>query len=54
MSFDPPRPQLTPEEMCAELIAAGYIKVRGTVWRSPGGCYYRGPYEAWRHMRGIK
>lgn len=36
--------------MVADLVAAGWVSVRGNVWRSPLGYLYRGPFGAWRVM----
>ncbi len=39
----------TIEEMVADLEAAGWKRVRtGTVWESPRGGFYRGPFGAWK------
>ena len=34
-----------------ELAEAGWEHVRGTIWRSPDGALYRGPYGAWKAMK---
>jgi hypothetical protein len=34
-----------------ELIAAGWIEERHTVWRDPNGRLWRGPFGAWREMK---
>lgn len=55
MSYDAARPlPNTPEEWIAQLLKAGWKQVRSTVFKSPSGQYYRGPYGAWCHMKGIK
>lgn len=55
MSYDAARPlPNTPEEQIAQLVKAGWKQVRSTVFKSPSGQYYRGPYGAWCHMKGIK
>lgn len=33
-----------------ELLAAGWIEESATLWRSPRGHLYRGPYGAWREL----
>ncbi len=38
----------TIEEMITELEAAGWTKHSATVWLSPRGGYYRGPFGAWK------
>lgn len=39
-----------------ELTAAGWVTLghSRTVWKSPDGRYYRGPFGAWRVMHGAK
>lgn len=34
----------------AELEAAGWRKILSTVWKSPSGHLFRGPYGAWCEM----
>jgi hypothetical protein len=34
-----------------ELEAAGWKKVLSTLWKSPSGALFRGPYHAWELMR---
>ena len=41
----------SPEEMIADLAAAGWERVKTTIWRSPAGSLFRGPYGAWKVMR---
>jgi hypothetical protein len=38
------------EQMVEDLKQAGWIAVRSTVWLSPRGERYRGPYGAWWAM----
>ena len=33
-----------------ELTEAGWTKVLSTVWKSPSGHMFRGPYKAWELM----
>jgi hypothetical protein len=40
-----------PHVWIKELQEAGWVKLKHTVWQSPEGGYYRGPYEAWRIMK---
>lgn len=35
-----------------ELFNSGWSKVSSTVWVSPSGQCFRGPYLAWRVMKG--
>ncbi len=35
----------------AELKAAGWVRHHRTLWRSPEGLFYLGPYKAWQVMR---
>jgi hypothetical protein len=44
----------TPEEMVGQLLAAGWKRWRRmpTVWQAPWGALFRGPYQAWRIMKG--
>ncbi len=44
----------TPEELKAELLAAGWVKRRETVWVSPEGDHYIGPFGAWREMKRME
>ena len=53
MSYDITPNEPDTEEMKRELKAAGWNQFRMTMWRSPGGQYYRGPYGAWKHMKGF-
>jgi hypothetical protein len=46
------RRYLSPEAMATALIAAGWTRVKATLWRSPGGLYFRGPAGAYRKMVG--
>ena len=39
-----------PETWIRELVCNGWVKVSGTVWRSPSGRLFRGPYGAWCQM----
>lgn len=41
----------TIEQQIAELIAAGWVKVRGYVWKAPYGGYFIGPHGAWKVMK---
>lgn len=43
------------EKWAADLAAAGWKKHRtqSTIWISPSGASYRGPYGAWCIMKGI-
>jgi hypothetical protein len=41
----------TPEQWVEELIAAGWKKESTTVWKSPQGFLYRGPFHAWQVMK---
>jgi hypothetical protein len=34
-----------------DLIAAGWIEERVTVWKDPEGHLWRGPYGAWRELQ---
>ena len=43
----------TIEEMKSELAGAGWVQESATVWRAPYGGLYRGPYGAWKALRGI-
>jgi hypothetical protein len=38
-----------------ELLAAGWTQYEGhrTIWKSPGGDLYRGPYQAWQIMKQV-
>lgn len=40
----------SPEGWIADLHGAGWIEVRLTVWKSPDGALWRGPYGAWVEM----
>ncbi len=44
---------LTPaiEKQIVELLAAGWKKVRGHVWKAPIGGYFMGPHGAWKAMK---
>lgn len=35
------------EQQEAELLAAGWIRVRRTLWKAPVGGYFLGPHGAW-------
>jgi hypothetical protein len=37
-----------------ELLAAGWTKKSATVWQSPTGALFRGPYGAWRMMKSLE
>ena len=37
----------SPEAWTADLLAAGWVESRFTVWVSPCGAVFRGPYGAW-------
>ena len=39
-----------PETWISELLAAGWKKISTTVWESPSGHFFRGPYGAWDNM----
>lgn len=41
----------TIEDMVSDLKAAGWQEIRLTVWRAPGGAYYRGPFGAWKVLQ---
>lgn len=43
--------RFTPEQQIADLAAAGWERMSLTVWRSPSGALFRGPYGAWLVMR---
>lgn len=34
-----------------ELLAVGWFEVSPTVWQSPEGKRYRGPFGAWKQMK---
>jgi hypothetical protein len=55
MSFDgkPPRP--TVEQMNQELVRLGWKRWKGhaTIWQSPRGEFFRGPYLAWCVATGV-
>ena len=40
------------EKMKDELVAAGWTAKSPTVWTSPDGKLFRGPYGAWRMLKG--
>ena len=40
-----------PEVWASELLAAGWVKIHLTVWESPEGNLFRGPYRAWTLMK---
>ncbi len=42
------------EEMIDQLEKAGWKRVSTTIWRSPNGGMYRGPYGAWKVMAGTR
>ncbi len=42
---------ITPDQCKEELLAAGWKKVRNTLWQSPNGDHYFGPFGAWREMK---
>lgn len=37
-----------------ELREAGWIEVRTTIWKAPGGELFRGPYHAWQVLNKRK
>lgn len=39
-----------PELWVRELTEAGWVKHSSTVWMSPTGQYFRGPFKAWQLM----
>jgi hypothetical protein len=39
------------EQMVKELREAGWLPVVRTVWQSPDGGFYLGPFGAWREMK---
>ncbi len=39
------------KEMIRQLKKAGWVGVKTTVWKSPSGSYYLGPYQAWKQMQ---
>lgn len=41
----------TIEQQIAELKAAGWIRVRRTLWKAPIGGYFLGPHGAWKAMK---
>jgi hypothetical protein len=41
----------TIDEMKSELLKAGWIEKRATIWQSPWLAYYRGPAGAYRIMK---
>lgn len=43
----------TTEDMRRDLTDAGWIQKSATVWVSPGGALYRGPFGAWKALNGI-
>ena len=49
MTHRQPTPRI--EVMMAQLKAAGWTEVRSTLWQSPNGVLYRGPYHAWKVMK---
>jgi hypothetical protein len=48
--IEAPAAKLTPEEEEAELLAAGWKRIRATQWQAPSGGQYRGPHAAWTVM----
>jgi hypothetical protein len=44
-------PVITIEQQIKELKAAGWVKVRGHVWKAPIGGYFLGPHGAWLAMK---
>ena len=41
----------TIEQQITELTAAGWIHVRGYLWKAPIGGYFMGPHGAWKAMK---
>ena len=41
-----------PQVWIRELRDSGWTEVHSTLWQAPCGCYFRGPYRAWKEMRG--
>ncbi len=41
----------TIEEMTRKLRQCGWTPRRTTIWQSPSGAMFYGPYQAWRRMR---
>ena len=41
------------EQMESDLKAAGWSRVRRTVWKSPDRGYFIGPFGAWKSMKRI-
>ena len=41
------------EQWRRELRAAGWLEESSTVWESPSGLRYRGPFKAWCVMKGV-
>jgi hypothetical protein len=43
------------DKWIADLKAAGWARhaTHSTIWVSPWGAWYRGPYKAWCIMKGI-
>lgn len=42
--------QVPIDRMVAELLEAGWVKKRTTLWKAPWGDLYRGPAHAWKIM----
>lgn len=38
------------ELMIVQLAEAGWVRVHSTIWRSPSGEFFRGPFGAWKAM----
>ena len=41
----------TIEEQAEQLKAAGWVHVRGRLWKAPVGGYFMGPHGAWTAMK---
>lgn len=41
----------TIETMIDDLERFGWTRVRATIWKSPDGRFFRGPFAAWRVAR---
>ena len=39
-----------PEQMCVQLLAAGWNPVNQSIWKHPNGSLHLGPYGAWKKM----
>jgi hypothetical protein len=45
---------VTIEDMVRDLLAAGWKRIRPTLWKSPDRGYFLGPVGAWKAMQRIK